>query len=57
MPEPRNSDQPEDQPTNRAERRAAGKKKPAQQWPDQQQHLHGRVANQSRRQYGNRRTG
>jgi len=62
---PSSSDQPANesessQPefANRAERRAHGKKKPAQHSQDpQEQRFHGRVAGQSRRQYGNRRTG
>lgn len=59
MTESRQSDQPEQpEPTNRAERRAQGKKARAtQQSPDQQQRFHGRSGVQSPRQYGRRRSG
>ena len=62
MTESRQSDQaeqPEPEPTNRAERRAQGKKaKATQQFPDQQQQrFHGRSGVQSPRQYGRRRSG
>lgn len=48
----------EEEASNRAARRARGKKPatPANQWPGQEQRFHGRTA-QARRSYSNRRSG